>query len=140
MMHEISRNIMKYARWNMIMLRDGHDKTTYIITKHMNNSTSMLHLPDTKKTANSTFSSAGVIPCHSGTPALISEQCHITSQKKLLLKLEEYRSLLKLRSFYQKKLHKSQIRVAEKSLPVMEGVPLRVARSSLFHSEDLQAL
>lgn len=29
MMHEISRNIMKYSRWNMVMLRDVHDKTLY---------------------------------------------------------------------------------------------------------------
>ena len=133
-MHEISRNIMKYARWNMIMLPDGHDKTTYIIAKHMNNSMTQ------KKTGHGTFSSAGVIPCHSGTPALISEQCHITSQKKLLLKLEELEFVQTSEFLTQKKLHKSQIRVAEKSLPVMEWVPLRVARSSLFHSEDLQAL
>lgn len=62
----------------MIMLRDGHDKTYNI---DHNKTYEQFH--DTKKTGHGTFSIAGVIPCHSGTPALISEQCHITSQKKV---------------------------------------------------------
>lgn len=80
----------------------------YIITKHKNHSTSMPKLPGT-------FSSAGVIPCHSGTPALISEQCHVTSQKKLLLKLEEL-EFVKTSKFLTKKTpqitHQSGIKVS----------------------------
>lgn len=126
MMHEISRNIMKYARWNMIMLRDGHDKT-YIITKHMNNSIhaqTPWHLLQCR---------CDPLPLWD-TSANLRAMSHYKPEK-VGLKLEELENY----NFGEKTKKLPQITKSDlESQPVMES--LRVARSSLFHSEDLQAL